>query len=611
MRQPRSVLSFAIRAAVGGLCLTWLAAASSDAEPTAALPKDSDFHSMAGNYLSGRFARSQHETGLAARFYEAALAIDPGSNVLIEQAFLMETAEGRWGRALPLAEQVMERMPTHRMARTLLGISGFKSGDWAKAEEHLRAAGTGPIGELTYALSAAWVKQAQGQTDAAFELLESPKLPEWAQYYMRYHKALIADVAGRHAEALASFDRIFKQDPRTLRTMLAYAQSATSGGDFKLARSIIKEHLDRGAGEGHPLARAIRDELQAGDVKKPLLIQNANQGLAEVFYGLGEALTNEGESGVAVGVLYLQLALYLEDRQPFALLALASAHEATKRYAMAIDVYDRIPKGTPMDSTIEIRKALNLNSLEKVDETQVVLEKLAAADPGDIRPLDALGSIMRARKRYNEAVEYYTRAIALIPKAEKRHWTYFYSRGTSYERLKKWPQAEADLQRALQLFPDQPLVLNYLGYSWIDQSKNLKQGMSLIEKAVALKPEDGYIVDSLGWAHYRLGNYKEAVKHLERAVELRPEDPVLNDHLGDALWKVGREREARFQWDQSLSLKPEPDDAERTKRKLSGGLNAANKEPAAAAKKVKEAVRADLKKRAETKTEPAKPFFER
>ena len=138
-----------------------------------------------------------------------------------------------------------------------------------------------------------------------------------------------------------------------------------------------------------------------------------------------------------------------------------------------------------------------------------------------------------------EAVDYYTRAIALIDKPEKKHWIYYYSRGTCYERLKKWPTAEADLQKALQLSPDQPLVLNYLGYSWIDQNRNLKQGLALIEKAVQLKPDDGYIVDSLGWAHYRLGNYKEAVKHLERAVELRPEDPVLNDHLGDAYWRVG------------------------------------------------------------------------
>jgi Flp pilus assembly protein TadD len=192
----------------------------------------------------------------------------------------------------------------------------------------------------------------------------------------------------------------------------------------------------------------------------------------------------------------------------------------------------------------------------------------------ELEVLDALGNIMRAHKRYGEAVQYYDRAIALVAKPDKRHWGYFYARGTCYERVKNWPAAEADLQKAMTLVPDQPLVLNYLGYSWIDQGKNLKQGMALIEKAVALKPDDGYIVDSLGWAHFRQGNYKEAVRYLERAVELKPDDSVLNDHLGDALWRVGREREARFQWDQALSLKPEPEDLEKIKKKLESGLEA-------------------------------------
>ena len=156
-------------------------------------------------------------------------------------------------------------------------------------------------------------------------------------------------------------------------------------------------------------------------------------------------------------------------------------------------------------------------------------------------------------------MDYYTRAIALIDRPEEKHWTYYYARGTCYERVKKLSLAEADLQKALQLSPNQALTLNYLGYTWIDHNRNLQQGLGLIKRAVSLKPDDGYIVDSLGWAYYRLGNFKEAVKHLERAVELRPEDATLNDHLGDAFWRVKREREARFQWEQALSLKPEPE----------------------------------------------------
>lgn len=561
--------------------------------------------SLIGSYLAGRFARVQNDTDAAARYYEAALLRDPGNEVLLEQAFLMESTEANWPRAIVLADELARSSPTHRMARLFLGLAAFKNGQLDKAEEHLVASGNGPIGELTSALARAWTKLAGNNADEAIALLEIPKQAEWAQYYLRYHRALIADLSSRRADARTSYERVFKQDPRTLRTALAFTQHAANAGDVKMAKSIIKEHLDKSQGDGHPLARELRDKVN-GNAKIPLLIESPTEGLAEVFYGLGEALTGEG--GVSIGILYLQMALFLQPDQPFALAALANAHETTRKFEDANAVYNRISPGSALQPAIDIRKAFNLNALDRVDEAKAMLEQVAAADPSDLKPLDALGNIMRSKKRYLEATDYYSRAIALIDKPEKRHWSYFYARGTSYERLKKWPLAEADLLKALQLYPDQPLVLNYLGYSWIDQGRNLKQGLSLIEKAVSLKPEDGYIVDSLGWAHFKLENYKDAVRYLERAVELRPEDPVLNDHLGDALWRVGREREARFQWEQSLSLEPEADDAERTAKKLIKGLPA--KPIARAPKKVKEAGRPTPQRKRETKLAPDAPFFQ-
>lgn len=648
--------------------------------------------SLVGSYLAGRFAKSQYDNSSAAEFYRNALARDPDNAVLLEQTYLMEASEGNWEPAAEHAEQIVASEPQHRMARLFLGLKAFKAGDLNKSEEHFKASASGPIGELTGALANAWVKLAQNDTAAALASLDAPKQAEWAQFYLRYHRALIADLAGRRADARASYEKVFRQDSRTLRTALAFSRHAINAGDARLARTVLKDHLDRGQGDSHPLARDLVERIDRKE-RIPLLVTNPAEGLAEVFYGLGEALTGEG--GVNVGVLYLQMALYLEPKHDFALAALANAHETTKNYEAALAVYDRIDKASPLQTAIEIRRAFNLNSLEQVDAARDTLLKLlaapvpAAADPKaapevsnaaaapavdisdaptpdrplrlgsaddrvlriqtalkaqgfdigepdgkfgeatrravmafqkargmdedglvgpatyasilggkaeaatvaaaggvpkvpaavkdvatELEVLDALGNIMRAHKRYAEAVQYYDRAIALIPKPDKRHWAYFYARGTSYERLKDWPRAEADLQKALAMVPDQPLVLNYLGYSWVDQGRNLKQGMALIEKAVALKPDDGYIVDSLGWAHYKQGNYKEAVRYLERAVELRPDDPVLNDHLGDALWRVGREREARFQWDQALTLKPEPEDAEKIKKKLESGLEA-------------------------------------
>lgn len=528
-----------------------------------------DPHSLLGSYLAGRVARTQNDTDAAARYYREALARDPGNEVLVENAFLMETTEGNWAEATRLGRMLIEMQPTHRTAHAFIGLVDFAGADYDAADRHFIAASANPIGELTSALSRAWTLQAQGKTQEALSLLDAPKQPEWAQYYLRYHRALIADLAGRTADARAAWDKIPKNDLRALRIALGYARHLARNGDAKAALNVLKTQYDKAKNDGHPIAKALYGEIEAG--RKPgLMIATPRQGLAEVYYGLGEALTGEG--GVSVGIVYLQLALYLEPEQPFALATLGTAYEAVKRYRAAIGAYDRIPRGGPMQSHFDIRRALNLDRLDDVEGAQKLLDQVVKQQPKDIRPLDALGTIMRARKRYAEAAEYYTKLIALIDKPDAKHWSYYYARGTCYERLKKMSLAEADLRKSLQLSPDQAMALNYLGYTWIDQNRNLKEGLALIEKAERQKPDDGYIVDSLGWAYFRLGRFKDAEKHLERAVELRPEDPVLNDHLGDAFWRVGREREARFQWQQALTLNPEPEEIDKIKLKIEKGL---------------------------------------
>jgi tetratricopeptide (TPR) repeat protein len=557
--------------------------------------------SLLGSYLAGRVARGANDTMAAATYYGQALQRDPENQVLVEYAFQMEASEGNWERVEMLAREIVKTQPTHRTARAFLGLVAFKAGRFAEAEEHFTEASSHPIGELTSTLAKAWIALAQNKGQEALNLLDTQKLPDWAAYFVRYHRALIADIAGRSTEARSSFERLSKNEQRTLRVTLAYARHAANGGDPKLALSVLNAQTERGKAEAHPSVRALIEEIDAG--KRPeLLVRTPTEGMAELFYGLGEVLSGEGSLGI--GVVLLQFSLYLTPDSTFPLVTLASAQETAKRYAAAIAAYDRVPRGTPLEVNIDIRKALNLNQLERVQEAQDLLEEIARTHPNDIRPLEALGTMMRGHKKFAEAADYYSRAIALIDRPEQKHWTFFYSRGTSYERLKKLPVAEADLQKALQLSPDQALTLNYLGYTWIDHGRNLRQGLAMIEKAVRLKPDDGYIVDSLGWAYYRLGNFKEAVKHLERAVELRPEDATLNDHLGDVYWRVGRVREARFQWDQALALQPEPAEAEKIKRKLESGLPAATR--ARTSKRGKQVQRQDRAKR-RTEARPANP----
>ncbi len=547
--------------------------ASAEARPTgngAESQHAQTMKSYLGSYLAGRVARGLNDTRQAVDFYRFALSRSPHNMRIVERAFLMEATEGNWAEATAAAKKLIKSQPGNRLGQLWLGVAAFREGDFKAADKHFERAATGPIGELTSSLARAWTAMAMGnQTKRAYRFLNPPGQQAWSQHYLRYHRALVADVAGQTATARKAYRQIFRVDARTPRTTAAYIRHAVNAGNYQLAARIAQTHMRASTAGGHASIKALARSVRDGEAKD-LIVMTPPDGLAEVFYGLGEALTSEG--GLNLGTVYLQMALALKPDFPFALASLANVYEATRRYDRAIDVYGRIRRGTPLDVSIIIRKAINLNSLDRTEESKKILDGLIAERPKDIQPLEAVGNILRGRKRYREAIEYYTRLLALLPEARKQHWTYWYARGTSYERIKDWPNAEKDLLKALELDPEQALILNYLGYSWVDQKMNLKRGLELIKKAVSLKPEDGYIVDSLGWAYYRLGQYREAVRYLERAVELTPEDPILNDHLGDALWQVGRKREARYQWEQALTLKPEKKDAINIRKKLISGL---------------------------------------
>ena len=319
----------------------------------------------------------------------------------------------------------------------------------------------------------------------------------------------------------------------------------------------------------HPLILEAVSEAKAGK-KLPLMVDTPQAGAAEVLYGLGAALGRRG--GEDLGLIYLQLALYLAPSHPLALLSLGDLYEAMKKPELANKIYERVPLGSPLQRNAQIQLALNLDTLEKTDEAKASLEKLIAANPADVEAIMALGNVLRGRKQFAECADIYSKGVDTIAKAEKSNWVIYYFRGICLERAKQWAKAEVDLKKSLELFPDQPHVLNYLGYSWIDQGVHLDEGMRMIKRAVEQRADDGYIVDSLGWAYYRLGNMEEAVKQLERAVELKPEDPTINDHLGDAYWRVGRVLEAQFQWSHARDLKPEPEDLEKILAKLKSGL---------------------------------------
>jgi tetratricopeptide (TPR) repeat protein len=523
--------------------------------------------SPSGNYLAARHASQQRDAAAASAYYRAALRADPKNAELLDRAFIASLAEGDIEEAVRLAERVLQVSKNDRTARLVLGVRGIKTKQWQQARLNLAQSVRGPVTDLTAALLIAWTQYGSNDSKTAIEVIDRLQGPDWYALFKDQHAGLILDLAGKKSDAKRRFEKVQKIDGNNLRLTEAYGSFLSRTGTKEEALEVFRT-FDK-ALPRHPLITQEIKDVESGQKLQPL-VQNPQAGAAEVLYGIGAALGRRG--GEDLGLAYLQLALYLEPKHPLALLSLADLYEAMKKPQLAIDVYRKVPSDSPLFRNSEIQLATNLDSLDNTEEAKDHLKKLIADNPTDLEAILALGNIERSRKSYEDCAKSYTKAIELIANPTKSNWLVFYFRGICHERAKNWPGAEADLKKALELFPDQPHVQNYLGYSWVDQGVNLDDGMKMIRRAVEQRPDDGYIVDSLGWAHYRLGNMEDAVKNLERAVELKPDDPTINDHLGDAYWRTGRQLEAQFQWQHALQLKPDADEAKKIEEKMKVGL---------------------------------------
>jgi tetratricopeptide (TPR) repeat protein len=557
LRGAALAASAAIAIAWAGLC----------EEARAEAPANFSHISTSGSYLAARHAGGERDAAAAAAYYRAALRGDPANNELLSRTFLAVLANGEVDDAVKLAERVLKVDKNDRIARLVLGVRAIKQKQYPVARRELAQSIRGPITDLAATLLSAWTLASPAEARMATDSIDKLSGADWYAIFKDLHAGLILDLAGQKKEAGKRLEHAYKLDPTALRVVESYGSFLSRQGNNADALKVyaaFDQTLPR-----HPLVVDAMNELNAGK-KLPPVVDNPQAGAAEVLYGLGAALGRRG--GEDLGLIYLQLALYLVPSHPLALLSLGDLYEALKKPELANKIYERVPLNSPLQRNAQIQLAMNLDTLEHTDEAKALLEKLIAANPGDLEAIMALGNVLRGRKQFAECAEVYSKGIDTITKDEKSNWVIYYFRGICYERAKQWPKSEADLKKALELFPDQPHVLNYLGYSWIDQGVNLDEGMSMIKHAVEQRADDGYIVDSLGWAYYRLGNYDEAVKQLERAVELKPEDPTINDHLGDAYWRVGRLLEARFQWSHARDLKPEPEDLVKIEAKLKSGL---------------------------------------
>jgi Flp pilus assembly protein TadD len=536
--------------------------------------------SLAGAYLAARHASLNKDLSSAAGFYARALEKDPENPELLDRSVVLNVASGNVGRAAELARELLAIQPRDQVALVTLSVAQLRKGDTEAAKatlDELAALGR-PLQELVAGLLQAWAMALEGDSAQAISMLDDLEGPSWYETFTKRHAGLIADQAELYHIARDRLALAYERDPAALRVVDAYARALARSGDVERASAVV-DRFETMIGGNASFTRALRDEIESGDVSPQ--VATARAGAGEVLYDIGSAVGTDGGNDTFAASL-LQLSLYLAPDAYFPAMALGNVLEAMRQHEEAIEVYRAIDNNAPLLRDARVQEALNLNILDRHDEAIAILSDLVEENPRDVGTAIALGNVYRSQKMFEEAGEVYASTIDALDEVPPAYWTLYYYRGIAYERTDRWSEAESDFRKALEMEPEQPLVLNYLGYSWIDRGENLDEALDMVQRAVAARPDDGYIVDSLGWAYYRLGRFEEAVEELERAVTLKPLDPVINDHLGDAYWRVGRKLEATFQWSHALDNEPEPELAAVIKDKLERGLDAVEQDAAVA-----------------------------
>lgn len=525
----------------------------------------------AGNFLAARQAERQRDYAAAARFMLAALDESPDNYDMLVRAQTFLVATGQFDEAVAIARRTLRVSPGHAQSAMIIALADVKRGDFAGAERQLEGQPLTAINRVVLPLIQAWIHTGQNRPAAALNALRPILEVNGFRPLYEYHSALINDYAGRPELAEDHYKKSLEIEGGAPARLVEAAGSYYERVGRRDEARALYARFQTDARDSAAIGAALQ-RVSSGGAPPPRLVATPAAGLAEALFNVAGALRQENNQPTAL--VYGRMALALQPDMPVGVLLVADILDGYGRREDANALYARIPRASPLDWSARVRIAENLHLLDKTDEAIKALEAMAAERPDRVEPLISLGAVLRTRERFADAAKVYDRTLARVRTPEPRHWSIFYARGIAHERSKQWNKAEADFIRALELQPEQPDVMNYLAYSWVDQgiTGRYAEARRMLERAVALRPTSGHIVDSLGWVLYRTGYYAEAVEVLERAVELLPGDPVLLDHLGDAYWQVGRANEARFQWQRALSNKPEPEAKAEIERKLVSGL---------------------------------------
>ena len=510
-----------------------------------------------GSYLSGRFARAHGDVPNALHYLQEAHEQQPQNMVIASQlrdAFLQQ---GDVDGAVKVAESMHAINDEESFSNLMLALQAIKKKDYAGASDILADAGDEASGQL-------WLPLIEGWTDVGAKTLKKPLTLEQltanighAESIVNYHLGMINAAAGFNDAAANNFahavDNQTNPPGRVMSVILRFNGEHNSPKALAPLMSVYNKT--------HPKPVVLADELS---------ITSPADGAAEVLFTMASVMMTGDMAYDAI--VYLQLALYVKPDFPVASLLLGEAYTQLGSYEKSNQAYAKVPPSNEFYTKVQERMASSLDHMGNTDGALELLDKMAKNAPERINALMAKGDLLRQHKRFEEAGNVYSEALGLLPKVTNIDWVLYFARGVCYERQGKWTDAEKDLQKALELNPNQPEVLNYLAYGWLERGQNVSQARVMLEKAVRSRPNDPQILDSVGWALYLSGNYTEALGYIEKALDLLPADPEVNEHVGDVYWRLGRRTEARYQWERALIYKPEQKMADEINKKLKDGL---------------------------------------
>ncbi len=502
---------------------------------------------FAGDFLASYHAQSQYDWKSANEFLERVLTQDPENPELLRRSMVLAMGAGDLKTASQRARQLAKLTPNdpaNALGIMILTVDDIRAENLSEALTQIDKMPAGEMTEFIRPIIRSWILAGQGKLDVTNFNPTTVHL---------YHASLMAIMLKKPEKAREFADKIAATEGLSVMESERVADIYAAIGDRAKALVIYKNLVAERPNETleSKVSAVEADKSDLSEVLRPLMVKSAAQGVALAMYDMANILYNDKTDSSTK--LFAQMAVALDPQLIDARLLLADSLARNGRVDEAISYFRDIPKDHKAYLPAQRYAADLLADAGERDKARQVLSDLFT-QYNDVESLIRIGDLYRTEEKYKDALSWYNKAVNHIgSKIPEDYWHLLYARGMTYERQGDWRKAEIDLKAALTYRPDHPYLLNYLGYGWADQGLHLDEALKMIERAVTLRPADGYITDSLGWVYYMMGNYKESIPYLERAVELLPYDSTINDHLGDAYWFVGRKAEARFQWERAYN----------------------------------------------------------